>query len=183
MIIIFVLLSMGCSVTKDRDTLTFFFDGVPELEAPDSLLQNPPKVNKTPDIRKDSTVVKTKIYVHKVYNRKDCHKCHKFSSSENLTNQEPALCYQCHEDYENKYKKVHGPVAAGYCSTCHEHHKSKYEHLLKIPIRELCQHCHVPGDVVKNIAHKNTSETACVDCHNSHGGNTVNMLNTAGANK
>ena len=175
-------LNWGCSAKKDYRTLSFFFDDVDTTSETNSTALTNNMTQKSSKGNEDSSIVKTKVYKHKVYNRKDCKKCHQFTSKGKLAKEEPELCYQCHDDYTEKYPKIHGPVAAGFCSTCHEHHKSKYKYLLKMPIREICQHCHVAGDIEKNPAHLNTSAIACVDCHNSHGGETINMLKTGRTN-
>jgi predicted CXXCH cytochrome family protein len=114
--------------------------------------------------------------VHPAYRKKLCEKCHDVNHSYRLNNRQPDICYTCHESFEKKYKVVHGPVAAGFCTTCHQPHQSRNEKLLAIPVREVCQFCHQAGDVEKNMAHQKISTDNCMTCHNAHGGNTVNLI-------
>ncbi|MBN1348243.1 hypothetical protein JXJ21_02440 [candidate division KSB1 bacterium] len=179
-IIVFFLLS-ACN----REALKIFFDGVdqpvekPSLNAQESA--NPSIEDQKALRTKDSTQVTSYQSIHPDYQLRNCNKCHDISKSNALIEQQSELCYHCHERYQDRYPILHGPVAAGFCTACHAPHQSQFKSLLKFPIREICQHCHVPGDVSKNKAHEKISNTSCMECHDSHGGETILMLKKPGA--
>lgn len=175
-----LFLVISCSTSSSHRVLSFFFDGVPRQDVPRPLvLKNDSGLEL---LQRSSDTDKTKVeevkaaVVHKIYQDKACEKCHAVESSYRLIQRQPTLCYQCHASFEQKYKRLHGPVAAGFCNACHEAHKSEYKALLKMPIRQVCQHCHEPGDIVQNEAHKKISTLACLTCHDAHGGDSANLL-------
>ncbi len=175
-----ILIFLSCGTTSSHKTLTFFFDGVPQQEKsrPLVLTQGPKLELLQRSVDSNITTMKEvkAAVVHKVYQDKACDKCHAIEHSYRLIQRQPDLCYQCHAPFEQKYQRLHGPVAAGFCNACHEAHKSDYKALLKMPIRQVCQHCHEPGDVEKNVAHQKINTTGCLTCHDAHGGNSAHLL-------
>jgi predicted CXXCH cytochrome family protein len=173
-------LLFACSGNVQHQTLAVFFDGVPQ-PAGDDITQADSVTN--PEIGaptvKDTTAIVTigrSASIHSDYLQKSCEKCHDIAHANRLVQRQPELCYQCHKRFDSKYVKVHGPVAAGFCTACHVAHKSEYKALLIMPVRQVCQHCHEPGDVEKNQAHDKISKVECLECHDAHGGKTKNLL-------
>lgn len=83
-------------------------------------------------------------------------------------------CYKCHTEmdgpfmYEHEATRDFGLVDGG-CLNCHIPHGSAFPNLLKEPVQQLCQQCHVlpPGHAT---AHNSTT---CLDCHiDIHGSDT-----------
>ena len=169
-----ILVMVACNPEKHHKALAIFFDGVPEpaRESPaiiDSLASGKDSLEQ---ISGDQESATSKIFVstHPAYKPNQCSQCHDVKHSYRLNQRQPVLCYHCHKEFKNRYKKLHGPVAAGYCTSCHVPHQSEYKHLLKHPARENCQYCHHAGDVARNSAHDTISEIECMQCHNPHGG-------------
>ena len=177
-IVLLVSLTAG---TCSRNTLKTFFDGV-ESDVDSTASSGRSGISSNQDSLTDSlgkSDLEMKVPVknqHPDYQRKQCEKCHDVSHSYRLIQRQPELCYQCHKSYEQKYKILHGPVAAGFCTACHAPHQSEHDRLLKMPVRDICQFCHHPGDISKNSAHQKISTETCLNCHNPHGGNTANLL-------
>ncbi len=143
--------------------------------SPDSGL-TAPAPDPSVKISKENVLIGQEMNLHPDYKRKNCDKCHTVEHSYRLKQRQPDLCYQCHPNFTSKFSKLHGPVAAGFCTTCHEPHKSTYKALLKMPVRDVCQHCHEAGDVVKNVAHQKINKTECLQCHDPHGGKSADLI-------
>ncbi|MGD9488432.1 MAG: cytochrome c3 family protein [Calditrichaceae bacterium] len=166
-----IALLAACHPESRHKVLTTFFDGVPGPEAEqsatvDTVLASVP-VAGTPA---SANPVRPKMTVHPVYAEKSCDACHVPEKGNALLDEQPGLCYQCHDDFNDNYEALHGPVGAGFCTECHNPHLSKNEHLLIRNGQELCLFCHQSGDVFKNEAHQDINEVSCLDCHNPHGG-------------
>jgi predicted CXXCH cytochrome family protein len=123
--------------------------------------------------------------VHDLVSSGDCDSCHEAVESEEeehrftLIAEGAALCYECHDEYSDDLRYLHGPVAAGACLTCHDAHGSDHEMLLIDEIQVLCCDCHEDvDDRIKNMAFPHDPATeGCVDCHDSHGGdNQMNLI-------
>jgi len=176
-IIIFILILLGgCSPEAGKKALNFFFDGVPG----DELLEQTTSID---SIKKpDTTVQETELpniemtVYHIPYLEKDCSNCHDQNTMGRYILPQPKLCYQCHENFEERYKTVHGPVAGGYCTACHQPHYAQ-ENLLKRSGQELCLNCHVPGESFNTTIHEGIEDTNCIECHNPHGGEDRLMFN------
>jgi len=178
LVVILLILLSECSTTQNYKTLSFFFDGVPspgkELtsEKLDSIISS------------DSTALSQKIVpeqkplinYHSPYQEKDCASCHDQGTMGKFTNPQPELCYQCHDDFKNTYKVLHGPVAGGQCTTCHSPHQSKNEKLLTRTGQSLCLYCHESDQIMAIEDHKEIQDASCTDCHNPHGGENKQLL-------
>ena len=167
---------IACSPNKK--ILTFFFDGVPDsskVENQSNLLVN----NADSNDLKNNLIASTKeqVFTHSPYKAKDCENCHIKSSMGKYVEEQPTLCYQCHEDFSTKFAYLHGPVSGGACTACHSPHVSKFEKLLLRKGQDLCTKCHSLEMVLKNENHSDIGDTNCTDCHNPHGGSDRYILN------
>ncbi|MEN8155447.1 MAG: cytochrome c3 family protein, partial [Bacteroidota bacterium] len=81
------------------------------------------------------------LFIHHPYREKECALCHNQNRMGSLKEPQPGLCYQCHENFGNKYHFEHGPAAGGHCTECHDPHKSKEEKLLVQTGTDLCLNC------------------------------------------
>ncbi len=169
LITLFVLFMTACSPETSYKILSFVFDGVPDP----NLAQNTDSTN---SVRPDSTEIlliadkaKPQIYFHPPYKDKDCSSCHNNNMGQ-VSVRQPDLCYVCHENFENQYTNVHGPVAGGYCTSCHNPHKSKLPNLLVNSGSDLCFKCH-DSQIIENDIHAVAETSDCLSCHNPHGEN------------
>ncbi|MDX2414505.1 MAG: cytochrome c3 family protein [Bacteroidales bacterium] len=175
-IILILILSASCSVKDNYKALSFFFDGVPDpadtLVIPESVIKELADNNR---LVNDTLEQKVKrVLYHQPYVNKGCSKCHDRNSVGIMIMEEPDICYQCHDNFNNTYKFIHGPVEGGFCTTCHDPHQSSEGFLLKEPIHDLCLYCHIREDISPGKGHQARDNNACNDCHNPHGG--INRL-------
>ncbi len=174
-----ILLCFGCNPKTRYDILNFVFDGVPDTVNADSLaLQDSLSLlaNNTKDAV-SFNIPTTKTFFHPPYQARECEVCHNTGSFGDLNEDPPALCYNCHESFNDKYNFVHGPVDAGFCTTCHNPHNAKYEKLLTRTGQDICFKCHDKKLVLKNEVHDGIEETFCTECHNPHGGEDRYIFN------
>jgi predicted CXXCH cytochrome family protein len=169
--ILLILLS-GCSSTQNYKTLSFFFDGVPktDIELTDQKLDSLARADSTALVQNMVSVQKPLMNYHSPYQEKDCASCHDQSTMGKFVSPQPELCYQCHDDFKNTYKVLHGPVAGGQCTACHNPHQSENENLLTRTGRSLCLYCHELNLIMSLEEHKEIQDANCTDCHNPHGG-------------
>lgn len=168
MSICFLITTTSCSSGKGKQVLSFFFDGVEDsvvVESGDTVVT----VIEKPKDRERPSFFET-ITFHEPYKEKQCDNCHEEKGSNRLTEPQPDLCYNCHDDYSTQYSFVHGPVASGYCTNCHHPHMSKNQKLLKRTGQDICLECHVQNDILKNEIHSDIEDMDCTDCHDPHGG-------------
>lgn len=91
-----------------------------------------------------------------------------------LLNEQPDLCYTCHDEYGKK-KTVHSPVEDGTCTECHNPHSSDQDALLKAAPGEVCKSCHEgPTDHPK--LHSPVEDGDCISCHLPHESDTKTLL-------
>ena len=161
----FIIIS--CSAGEGKEVLSFFFDGVEDetfTNQSDSLEIDENKKNLP--LKKPIQV----MFYHEVYREKQCDSCHDIDAGYDLLESQPALCYNCHDDFGTQFSVLHGPIISGYCTECHSPHLAKSQKLLKRNGRDLCLHCHNANDVYKNETHAELEDANCLDCHNPHGG-------------
>jgi len=160
---------VGCSIQQKYKTLSFFFDGVPDPNAPLKL-----EVTANNSGPSDNGVV-LKKYQHKPFAEKNCRQCHT-PDNKQLVMLEADLCVKCHQDKINQYPAMHAPVTAGKCMWCHDAHQSDQPHLLKTTASELCLQCHdrefLPIDPAEHLSDK----ANCLSCHIGHGGIKPSLL-------
>ena len=172
-----VFIINACSPEAGKKTLNFFFDGVPSEEMVEQIINND-SLNGIDSTRLNSVAPATlQITYHMPYLEKECASCHEQYSMGNYVLPQPKLCYQCHENFEDKYKILHGPVEAGYCTACHQPHYGNEKNLLKRIGQDLCKHCHAPGVGFNTKIHEGIEDTNCIECHNPHGGEDRLMFN------
>lgn len=88
-----------------------------------------------------------------------------------LTGKMSDLCYTCHEDLSEAFRKpgVHKPVADGACDACHAAHGSDQPGFLKAKAPDICTTCHA---LEPALAEKHGSfdlaSADCLNCHNPH---------------
>jgi predicted CXXCH cytochrome family protein len=167
-----LIILSSCSPTHSYKTLSFFFDGVPKPEIKLTIqnIDSISSVDSTTLAQNMVSAQKPLMNYHSPYQEKDCASCHDKSTMGKFTNLQPELCYQCHDDFKNKYKVLHGPVAGGQCTACHNPHQSENENLLTRTGQSLCLYCHESNQVMAIEEHKEIQDASCTDCHNPHGG-------------
>lgn len=170
---------VSCDTPEERHrVLTFFFDGVPPLYAPDT--GDVAADAGAPEARRGKARPKpqrtqTVWYKHKpATDKKQCVNCHDTRRGFALLAPKSALCITCHnhEKETRKYEWMHGPVAIGACAACHEPHKSPYPHLVSALGSKLCFRCHerTPKGGKTRGCKRVQDQVRCTRCHNPHGG-------------
>jgi len=150
----------SCTVTRENyKTLSFFFDGVPNPDAPAAAV----------DPRTGAVHQYVVVSLHAPYAEEKCDECH--ASRLRLSNRDSAACLKCHAQTRQGFERMHGPVAAGACLWCHNPHESAYPHLLRDSDRRLCGQCHTPELLDTSRVPEHADEArACLECHVGHGG-------------
>jgi predicted CXXCH cytochrome family protein len=168
---------VGCTPTNRYKVLSFFFDGVPNPNAPAAGVAaggaGAPAAGKT---------VRT-VYYHKPYLDNNCQACHTSAGQtfSPLGMLDSRMCLKCHQSVTRQYPVMHGPVALGDCLWCHSPHESTYAHLLKAPDPQVCVQCH-ERDLLPSLPAVHQDPAAgCLQCHMGHGGNAHKFLRPAAA--
>lgn len=154
----------GCTVTRENyATLSLFFDGVPNPDAPG-------RVGAAGDQSLAPAVV-----VHPPFAQEKCETCHKTQYRPSRNDASP--CLSCHADIKDRQVWTHGAVAGGACLWCHSPHESARQFLLRSPDRKLCMQCHSAAQLNGSAvpAHADT-KVGCLECHFGHGGDNSLML-------
>ncbi len=178
-ILVGVLLAVtcGCSRVTRHKVLTFFFEGVPPLDADKRAAIAKATVAEPVDVELVKIVKQTRASGHKP--GRDCSQCHQKiggRSRNRLIRSLPDLCYKCHTDYSASRDYLHGPIAAGDCVVCHDPHRSRYIHLQRAPQPDLCYQCHLQEDIGSIADHRDEQHQICSECHDPHMGSTRNLL-------
>ena len=167
-----LLVALGCSVEKHYKTLSLFFDGVPDPNAPQEGRRDGSGLTRGP---RQGLI----FFNHKPFFDGECSQCHGSGSGPMIPTTgakvRPGLCLECHQTIENQYPFMHGPVAAQACTQCHAPHRSTVPKLLKAVPEELCFNCHDGRELNPAVA-EHQAQTDCTRCHNGHGGSTWAML-------
>ena len=182
MIAFFLL--FGCDPQRRYKILLFFIDGVPEpgSETAEVLPGTEPTQKAVVLTALDKKQMRsTKHKPWQPQKPQTCKNCHQRMTSFNKKKQEfkkpiPLLCYDCHDNYSEGVRYVHGPVAVGVCTICHESHQSDYIYLQKELQPKLCLQCHDPEDYHTAQTRLDTEGQLCTDCHNPHGGDKYLFL-------
>lgn len=162
---------ISCTPQEKFIILSFFFDGVPEPEIQeltsiqDSIKESASINQIAVSSKKESTII-----FHEPYKNKNCTNCHAENSMGDIKETQPGLCYNCHNNFDQIYSNLHGPIQNGYCTVCHHPHKAKNKNLLVSKGQNICFTCHDITAVNENNIHVNIEDLNCINCHNPHGG-------------
>lgn len=153
-------LSVACSAPTRYRILTFFFDGVPPLDAPAAA-----DAGREP--RKAATAGPAiQVRDHGPYAAKLCDGCHETGRGNALVVPAEELCTRCHAlDLRKKF--VHGPITGGGCLLCHDPHHSQYPYLLVAESGVFCVRCHDRRALRRVEGHEGPDQ-ACTACHEAH---------------
>lgn len=167
----------GCSPKKHYKILSFFFDGVPDPNAPPS---GAPGVAAAREGRNAPRVV---MFAHKPFGDGECKACHASESGAFFGQGavRPNICRDCHADVANAWPVMHGPVTANACTWCHTPHQSPLPDLLRMPTPAVCVQCHEQSTLSKEILEHLDPDSNCLTCHRGHGGNDRHFLRSADA--
>lgn len=198
LLLVGALLAGGCTAERRYRTLSFFFDGVPDPNAPVEEAAAPePTAPQVALVRPEREPEVAPGTVHPPFAERLCDACHTFESESRSKNilsvpigqgvtraqdqrmlAEPVeqLCFECHDDMSPEKADpgtyTHGPVAAGACVFCHNPHSSPNASLLRAASpRLLCLKCHQAQDLAANELHpplEDLGDEDCTSCHNPH---------------
>ena len=106
---------VGCSTKKNYKTLSFFFDGVPDPNAPQGFSS-----------RRGSNL--KPVFIHKPFAEEKCDSCHLntediFARAKVRDN----VCTDCHAKVLTEFAVIHGPVGAGACLLIRGSIKSSFD--------------------------------------------------------
>ena len=160
----------GCSAQKKYQVLSFFFDGVPDPNAPATT--NPSELGASGG---GANALASSAFVHKPFADKTCQPCHLKEMSIDVFHVRDA-CISCHQKVEGEFAVMHEPVTAGQCLWCHEPHKSRYAALLITVSSALCIQCHDPMTLPAEPPEHADLKRSCLDCHVAHGAATRQLL-------
>jgi len=162
----------SCQEQRDYKVLSFFFDGVPDPNAPRPAGVLAP-VHFTSAQSLES--LPPRAFQHKPFALGQCSQCHLADRKQLSRLSSVDLCVKCHQNTSKEFKVMHGPVSVGLCLWCHDPHESDQPHLLKSVGADLCLQCHDRQLLPSNPAHQSDS-SACLDCHLGHGGTEHALL-------
>ncbi len=199
MILLFAVPLAGCNPQTRHKALTFFFTGVPPLDAIEKQpAAREPKPITTPE--KPIKVTPARLFSHPVWQAGRCSSCHDTTATfmtpglngkstkifetgggmpGKLILPKNKICLQCHTDKtpmraleDNLW--LHNTTAKGNCLACHDPHQSKHKSILRQPTAVLCLPCHKKGLYLTTPIHQTKKE--CLSCHNPHMGINKNLL-------
>lgn len=162
-----VVFLAACSTSKNHKILSVFFDGVPEPQKTTVRAGSDSSAVSMLD-RTEANV--QKITFHPPFQERECDSCHEVDNGNVLVDEQPELCFNCHDDFRTELAVLHAPVEEGTCTECHNPHKSKNQKLLVVARGDICFECHDVDDVKSNESHEDIELNACLECHNPHGG-------------
>ncbi len=116
---------------------------------------------------------------HPPFAEGSCDVCHDAPGSTKLSEPQPQVCLNCHEDLERQLKlaSVHAPARDGQCTACHNPHTSNNEKLLLADTTALCRKCH-DLKPAGNL-HAPFANGQCMNCHAPHGSAEPSLLVSA----
>jgi predicted CXXCH cytochrome family protein len=165
----------GCSSEKRYKVLSFFFDGVPDPNAPKL---TPEEQLALQEQGANGNVPKPAGFTHKPYADNQCNACHENArgSFDDFQKLSSDVCLKCHDKLRDQYPVMHGPVAAAECNICHVPHESSIAHLLRDPAPAVCVQCHQPELLSPVPVEHLDPQKSCLDCHSGHGGPKHGLL-------
>lgn len=166
---ILILIQPSCNSQKNYKVLSFFFDGVPD--------PNAPIVAEGSELDATGNAPKMLAIVHKPYAEGKCNECHAGDTSrfESFQRLQSDVCMKCHATVINQYPVMHGPVSAGECLLCHNPHESSVKGMLNDDAPAVCTQCHVSEFLPQDREHQDTTRN-CLNCHVAHGGEKHGLL-------
>jgi len=202
MILSLTALLAGCEPQARHQVLTFFFTGVPPLDASESVaeVKEQPSPSPATILEKPAQAAPKPLFSHPVWAAGTCNPCHESMGTfgtpgvkrtpatvfetgggkpGKLTLPKNELCTQCHKDKTAKRAMtdnlwLHNTAAKGDCLTCHDPHQSNNVKTLRQAPSILCLPCHKEGKFLATPAHQKGEE--CLSCHNPHMGIDKNLL-------
>jgi len=166
---ILILIGPSCSSQKNYKVLSFFFDGVPD--------PNAPIVAEGSEQTGTGSSPKFLSIVHKPYAEGKCSECHegdtsKFESFQKVSSE---VCMKCHAQVINQFPVMHGPVSSGECLLCHNPHESSVRGMLNDDAPAVCAQCHVSEFLPQDPEHQDPKRS-CLECHVAHGAEKHGLL-------
>jgi len=173
--LLIMVIPLQCDPETQYKVLSFFFDGVPlppsmqpavvdtmQSAGNDSI----PQLAEALTPKKPSAPT---VYLHPPYKERKCDVCHESEGGQRLLEARPDLvCRKCHEQFNQEYRFVHGPVAVGQCLRCHNPHSTKNPYLLIRKGEEVCTYCHEEINRWSISAHASEGPLNCLQCHSPH---------------
>ncbi len=166
----------GCEVKVTRTnykTLSRWFDGVPDPDAPEGSMRQ----------RRKGTTLPVRAQIvshHKPYVEEKCAECHANKGDRPEFGTATASCVKCHDKVAKQYPVMHGPVVSNACLWCHSPHESTLPALLRTDSTQLCTQCHDRRVLSPETAEHQTEKKGCLECHTGHGGTDRRMLKAPG---
>jgi predicted CXXCH cytochrome family protein len=124
-------------------------------------------------------------YKHKHAVIEPCETCHGITDEKNhkfsYLAEGKALCYMCHENYEENKAVNHIVNSGDSCTMCHNPHGSSSPKLLTMEKNtDLCGMCHGTDLFSKKFRHGPLQADDCISCHNPHASNNPKLLLSTG---
>lgn len=109
----------------------------------------------------------------------ECHNPHVGRYKGLLRHEKGKLCFTCHEDKREAFKKgiVHEPINLNECTACHEPHASSDKGLVAKNIKAKCLHCHTAFPEKYKVTHDPYLNGECGACHQPHNAERPMLLN------
>lgn len=160
---------LGCTPQKHYKVLSFFFDGVPDPNAP-------PEGELDAESATSGRPVPRAI-LHKPFAENKCDACHTSASGrfQDFDKADDSSCAKCHEHVQTQFAVMHGPVAIGGCSFCHVPHESSIPALLIDTAPAVCLTCH-DRELLPATPADHATDRSCLDCHVGHGSDKRGLL-------
>lgn len=191
-VVLLLAVPTACSASR-YELLSFFFDGVPDPNAPQPKVAAPvlPLVKRTVNPDAPPPV---KLTMHQPYAEQKCDACHRGAGDKSkqragafaignlsqLVMPIEQLCLSCHAPRPDAFQ--HAPALLGDCVRCHNPHSSKADHLLqKADVAALCAPCHTTETMPTREAHAAYGERSCAECHDPHSSSLRYLLRPAAA--
>jgi predicted CXXCH cytochrome family protein len=171
----------GCGSPRERyRVLNFFFDGVPNPDAPK--VKTDTQTSTAARVITATVVSRHKPFIDAGSDSAKCDEyCHGRSGVILDFQQAYQACVKCHTKVSTSLPKMHGPVAREACKFCHAPHESTQPYLLKDDPVKVCTQCHDQQLLGSKPPEHLDGTTSCLNCHFGHGGHDSYFLKPAAA--
>jgi predicted CXXCH cytochrome family protein len=169
--LVLIIAWSGCSVKKNYEVLSFFFDGVPDPNAPAPGAAGQKSVGGV-QLQSPTSVVSR----HKPFVEQDCKSCHSGGGDLAVNALTNTPCMACHKETPTQHAVMHGPVASGACLWCHAPHEAALPRLLRARSPDLCVQCHERPLLTARVPQHADEKEDCMSCHVGHGGPNRHLL-------